>query len=107
MTEMPHRLDGFDPTEVLEELRTLTSGELGPAGERRIDWNLGDWHQAGTLTKSERMAGLFSLLDHWMMLGCDPPAEWRWPAPELAGAAIRVQRNQPKRTTRAERQHGS
>jgi hypothetical protein len=87
MTEMPHRLDGFEPDEVLEELRALISGELGPAGERRIDWNLSDWRKAETLTKPERIAGLFSLLDHWLMLGCELPAEWRWPAPELDNVA--------------------
>lgn len=86
MTE-PHRLDGFDPDEALDGLRRLC---------REIDD--GDWSLAAAAGK---MADLFGKLDHWLILGCDPPAEWRWPDPGVV--AERVMRNQPRRTTRAQR----
>jgi hypothetical protein len=97
MTEMPHRLDGFDPDAALAEIR-----------ESRA-WLIGDTYGSAkeTANKATRLAVLIDLLDHWLILGCDPPAEWRWPAPELAGAAIRLQSNQPKRRTRDQRRPGS
>jgi hypothetical protein len=91
--QAPHRRDGFDPDAALEEIRELRA------------WLLRDVYSSAkeTANHATRLAVLVDLLDHWLILGCEPPAEWRWPAPELAGARIRLQGAQPKRTTRAER----
>jgi hypothetical protein len=93
-SEAPHRLDGFDADQALDDLRALRR-EIG-----MDDGQATDYPQAA---RGEKMAELFDLLDHWLILGCDPPAEWRWPAPELAGARIMLERRQPKRVSRAKR----
>jgi hypothetical protein len=80
-----HRLDGFDPDAGLERIRELARQLRGVPG-------------AGI---GAQLAEQWDLLDHWLILGCEPPAEWRWPEPGLV--AERVMRRQPKRTTRARR----
>jgi hypothetical protein len=88
-----HRLDGFDPDDALAEIRELRAWLL-----------LDDYSSAKeSAARSTRLAVLIDLLDHWLILGCEPPAEWRWPAPELVHARNRLKENQPVRSTRAER----
>jgi hypothetical protein len=88
----PHRLDGFDPDKALDGLRRLCR-EIDTDDGQNGDWNLA--------AAAEKVAELFSKLDHWLIVGEPPPAEWRWPEPGVA--AERVMRNQPRRTTRAQR----
>jgi len=89
-TDEPHRLDGFDPDGALEELREMRRRIAADDGQR------GDWNIAAA---AERMAELFGLLDHWLIVGNEGPAEWARPEPQLV-AEHRMQR---RRTTRAQR----
>jgi hypothetical protein len=91
MSGEPHRLDGFDPDAALEEIRELCSWLA------RADWSSA---RVGMAAQGKRLGVLTDLLDHWLILGCEPPAEWSTPAPELAGAALRVQPKRPGRRWR-------
>lgn len=91
-----HRLDGFDPDGALGELRRIA------AEVSRDDGRLSERTLSG---HAERMAILFDLLDHWLIVGERPPAEWRWPEPGVM--AERFMRRYPRRTTRAGRSGGS
>lgn len=71
------RLAGFDPDEALEEIRELSEG-------------------FGT-----RLAYLIDRLDDWLIVGGRLPFEWAHPEPAVI--AERFFRNQPRRTSRAER----
>lgn len=85
-----HRLDGFNADDALAELRWL-------AAEVADD----DTNHSG---QARRMGALFDLLDHWLIVGQSPPADWRWP--EVGVVVEHAARRQPKRTTRAQR-HGT
>jgi len=70
-------LAGFDPDKALEEMRETAAG------------------------RSDNLAKLFRRLDHWLITGERLPFEWAHPEPGVI--AERVMRNQPHRTSRAER----
>jgi hypothetical protein len=61
---VPHRLDGFDPDDALEKIRELVHERHGTGDE---------------------LADLFSLLDHWLIVGESPPAEVALARPAASG----------------------
>jgi len=85
----PHRLDGFDPDDALEELRSLRREVTAPEAEHGWDYS----------SDVRRFTELFGLLDHWLIVGNGGPAEWARPEAHLV-AEYRMQR---QRTTRAQR----
>lgn len=96
--ETGHRLDGFDPDAALEELRTIARviSRAGQITDGRVAIE-----RRTLMGHAYRMAALFDLLDHWLIVGQEPPHEWRWPDAQVA--AEFALRRQPKRTTRAQR----
>ena len=72
-------LAGFDPDDALEKMREL----------------------AGSEDNACTVVSLFAKLDHWLIVGERLPREWAHPEPAVI--AERVMRNQPRRTSRAER----